>query len=173
MANAAPRKIILKRIAHVTYKYSKWEEALEFLDDFGFTEERRVTDGKIYYRGYGTEPWVLCAIKADKAEFGGVGFVVDSEDELRYAAEVLPGASPIYELEDAPGGGKCVTFHDPVDGYPFHLVYGQQSSPMIDIPLPNTPVNYVSLDQAPSTRTLCIFWPVQGDFLWVGEGIGN
>jgi hypothetical protein len=41
-------------------------------------------------------------------------------------SRTLPGASKIYELTDAPGGGKCVTFHDSVDGFPFHLVFGQQ-----------------------------------------------
>ena len=29
------------------------------------------------------------------------------------------------ELADEPGGGTCVTFEDPVDGFPFHLIYGQ------------------------------------------------
>ena len=144
MADAAPRKIILDRIAYVIYKYSDWEKELEFLYDFGFTEAKRVSDEKIYFRGYGTEPWVLLAIKADKAEFGGVGFVVESEDDLHYAAKVLPNASKVQDLEDAPGGGKRVIFNDPVDGFPFHLVYGQQSSPMIEIPLPKTPMNYVS-----------------------------
>ncbi len=144
MAGEAPRKIILKRIAHVYYKYADFDRALEFLNDFGFTEEKRVSEEKIYFRGYGTEPWVLCAIKGDRDEFGGVGFVVESEDELRYAAETLPKATKIYELEDAPGGGKCVTFYDPVDGFAFHLVHGQQSTPMLDVPLPRGPVNYVS-----------------------------
>jgi len=29
-------------------------------------------------------------------------------------------------LKDAPGGGRCVTFKDPVDGFPFHLIFGQE-----------------------------------------------
>lgn len=144
MTGEAPRKINLTRIAHAYYKYSDFKKALVFLNDFGFTEEKRVSDDKIYFRGYGTEPWVICAIKADKDEFGGAGFVVDSEEDLQYASETLPKASKIYELTDAPGGGKCVTFHDPVDGYQFHLVYGQESASMLDIPLPQEPTNYVS-----------------------------
>lgn len=38
---------------------------------------------------------------------------------------MVPTASKIYDLTDAPGGGECVTVRDPVDGFPVHLVYGQ------------------------------------------------
>lgn len=150
MASLLP-KIQLVRIAHVYYKYADLEKAREFLLDFGFTEEKRVnkenSEGeveKIYFRGYGTEPWVLCATKSDEPEFGGAAFVVETEEDLRVAAETLPGASSIYELTDAPGGGRCVTFHDPVDGWPMHLVHGQRSASRLDIALPHAPVNYVS-----------------------------
>ncbi|KAI0021594.1 Glyoxalase/Bleomycin resistance protein/Dihydroxybiphenyl dioxygenase [Xylariomycetidae sp. FL0641] len=149
---SAPRKIQLVRIAHVYYKYTDMEKAVTFLNDFGFTEEKRVSDDKIYYRGYGTEPWVLCAIKADKDEFGGAGFVVESEEDLQIAADYLPKASKIYELSDAPGGGKCVTFHDPVDGFPMHLTYGQQTVPMLDIPLPHEAVNYPTEKNRPTNH---------------------
>ncbi|KAI0132411.1 glyoxalase [Xylariales sp. AK1849] len=137
----ALRKIALKRIAHAYYKYADIDTAVQFLKDFGFTEDKKVGD-KTYFRGYGTEPWVVCAIKADKNEFGGIGYVVESEEELQYASETLPKATKIYELEDAPGKGKCVTFFDPVDGFPFHLVYGQETADMLDIPLPHESVNY-------------------------------
>lgn len=140
---AAPRKIQLVRIAHVYYKYTDMDKAITFLKDFGFTEEKRVSDDKIYWRGYGTEPWVLCSIKADKAEFGGASFVVESEEDLKIASETLPKATKVYDLSDAPGGGKGVTFYDPVDGFPFHLVHGQTSAQMLEIPLPHEPVNYV------------------------------
>ncbi|TGJ78698.1 hypothetical protein E0Z10_g10073 [Xylaria hypoxylon] len=142
-----PRKIQLVRIAHVYYKYTDLEKATEFLLDFGFSEEKRVNNGdgeaeKIYFRGYGTEPWVLCATKSDKNEFGGAAFVVESDEDLRLAADTLPKASGVHELTNAPGGGRCVTFRDPVDGWPMHLVHGQRSVDMLDIPLPHTPVNY-------------------------------
>lgn len=147
MAGEAPRKIIIKRIAHAYYKYADLEKAEQFLRDFGFTEEKRVGE-KVYYRGYGTEPWAICVSKGDKDEFGGVGYVVESEEELEYASQTLPKASKIFELEDAPGKGKCVTFPDPVDGFPFFLVHGQEAAQMLDVPLPHEAVNYVS----PSAR---------------------
>ncbi|RYC63977.1 hypothetical protein CHU98_g2239 [Xylaria longipes] len=156
----SPRKVQLVRIAHVYYKYPDLEEAKQFFLDFGFTEEKRISndesggdDEKIYFRGYGAEPWVLCATKSDKPEFGGAAFVVESEEDLRIATMTLPNASGIYELEDAPGGGRCVTFHDPVDGWPMHLVHGQRSADMLDIPLPQTPVNYIVHDAENIDRT--------------------
>jgi len=52
--------------------------------------------------------------------------VVETLEDLEYAAKTLPGASEIHDLDDAPGGGKRVTFHDPVDGWPMHLIWGQK-----------------------------------------------
>ncbi|KAI1107942.1 glyoxalase family protein [Jackrogersella minutella] len=146
------RKIQLAKITHVYYKYPDMEKAVAFLNDFGFVEEKRVSDEKVYFRGYGTDPWVLCAIKSDKPDFGGAAFVVESEEDLQLASETIPKATKIYELEDAPGGGKCVTFYDPVDGYPFHLVWGQQPAEMLDIPLPHEPVNYPTEKNRPVNK---------------------
>ncbi|KAL1635814.1 hypothetical protein SLS56_001509 [Neofusicoccum ribis] len=134
------RKIQLVRIAHVYYRHKDWEKADEFLQDFGFEECKR-TDDKIYYRGYGREPFVYCLIKSDKDEFGGAGFVVESEEELNYASKILPDATEPYELKDAPGGGKCVTFKEPVDGFEWHLVYGQSPAPDERV-LPTLTFNY-------------------------------
>lgn len=146
------RRIQLVRLAHVYYKYNDLEQARQFLLDFGFTETKRISDEdsgaaatKIYFRGYGTEPWVLCATRSDDGPaFGGAAFVVESEEDLRLASDTLPSASAVYDLEDAPGGGQGVTFYDPVDDLPMHLVHGQTGVDMLDISLPHTPVNYVS-----------------------------
>ena len=140
---AAGRKIQLARIAHVSYKHKDIETARAFYDDFGFFETSRVGT-KTYYRGYGSEPFVLVAEQADADEFGGPTFVVESEDDLKLAAETLPNATPIYEPKDVPGGGKYVTFIDPVDGFPFHLVYGQTAVDAHPPYFPELKVNYVS-----------------------------
>ncbi|KAI0482162.1 oxidoreductase [Xylariaceae sp. FL0804] len=146
----APRKIRIVRVAHVYYKYADLAKAAQFLNDFGFTEEKRVGDDKIYYRGYGTEPWLVCATKADTSDFAGAAFAVESEEDLQIAAETLPKATRVYDLTDAPGGGRGVTFHDPVDGYPLHLVFGQQTAPMLDIPLSHGAVNYPNEKNRPA-----------------------
>ncbi|KAF2179304.1 Glyoxalase/Bleomycin resistance protein/Dihydroxybiphenyl dioxygenase [Zopfia rhizophila CBS 207.26] len=117
-------KITILRVSHVYYKHKDVEAAQQFLADFGFIETKRVGN-KIYYRGYGTESFVYCLEGADEDEFGGTGFVVQSLGDLERARERIPTASEIYDLADAPGGGKCVTIRDPVDGWPLHLVYGQ------------------------------------------------
>jgi len=121
------RKIMLKRIAHVYYIHEDLEKADQFLHDFGFTITQQSPD-KIFYKGYGTEPFVYCAVKGPTNQFGGVAFVVDSLEDLELASKTLPNATPIHAM-DVPGGGKRVTFNDPVDGFPFHLVYGQTPIP--------------------------------------------
>lgn len=136
-----PRKISLNRICHAYYKYKDLDKAVEWFNDFGFVEEKR-TGERVYFRGYGPEPWVVCAERGERDEFGGVGFAVDSAEDLALAAAILPGASAVREDLDAPGGGRVVTFRDPVDGFPFHLVHGQTASPLLDVPLPSAPVNY-------------------------------
>lgn len=141
--NAARPRINLVRTAHVFYTHKNIKKAHEFLLDFGFQEVKRV--GKdVYYRGTSFEPFVYCAQEGQEDKFGGAAFIVESAADL-VAAEQLPGATKIYELKDAPGGGRCVTFHDPIDGFPFHLVYGQ--SPHADeIALPQLDFNFVSSD---------------------------
>jgi catechol 2,3-dioxygenase-like lactoylglutathione lyase family enzyme len=118
-----PTKIKLVRIAHVYYTHADLDQARQFLVDFGFTiaEDRGDT---VYFKGYGTEPFVYCATKGPANAFGGAGFVVESMADLELASKSLPKATAI-EDSDAPGGGKRVTFRDPVVGFPFHLVYGQ------------------------------------------------
>lgn len=145
-ASDAIRKINLVRIAHVYYKHQDIEKAHAFAEDFGFVEASR-SGNKTYYRGYGTEPFVLCIESAPESVFGGAAFVVESEDDLVYASANLPKevkATEVYELTDAPGGGKCVTFYDPADGFPFHLVHGQTPADMRDPQFPAEKVNYVS-----------------------------
>ena len=117
------------RIAHVYYTHKSVEKEHQFLLDFGFKETKRENAGtsneRIWYRGYGTEPFVYCSSKGDEDAFGGAAFVVESRDELELAVRIMPNASKIYELGDAPGGGECVTVKDPVDNYQLHLVWGQ------------------------------------------------
>lgn len=146
-----PEKIKLHHIAHVYYKYSTEEvdAARFFMTDFGFFEAKRVGP-RTYYRGYGSEPFVLCVEASTKTEFAGTAFAVESLDELQKAAKILPAEvkpTGIYDLEDAPGGGKGLTFFDPVDGFPMHLVYGQEPVEELDPKFPELKLNFVSAPQ--------------------------
>jgi catechol 2,3-dioxygenase-like lactoylglutathione lyase family enzyme len=139
----ADSKINLVRIAFVGYKHKNIDAARAFYEDFGFYEVKRVGN-RTYYRGFGTEPFVLRADSAEEDAFDGPAFVVESFEDLERASKTLPDATDIYDLEDAPGGGKCVTFKDPVDGWPFHLVYGQTANAPDDPGFPNLKFNFVS-----------------------------
>jgi hypothetical protein len=142
MGSIEQPKITLVRIAHVYYNHRDLKKAQEFLVDFGF-EECHTAGRKSYYRGYSTEPFIYCAQESSEDSFGGAAFVVESEQDLEIATQTLPGATSIYELDDAPGGGKCVTFYDPVDGFPFHLVHGQEPLEEEQL-LPEIQFNFVS-----------------------------
>lgn len=137
------RKISLVRIAHTYYTYKDIGTAKTFLNDFGFQE--LVTHGSnTYYRGTGREPFVCCATAGSEDAFGGAAFVVESREDLDYAAKTIPGATPVHEMQEEPGGGLRVTFKDPVDGFPFHLVYGQVPVEPSDEGLLQRKFNFVS-----------------------------
>ncbi|KAI9730594.1 MAG: hypothetical protein M1834_005837 [Cirrosporium novae-zelandiae] len=150
-AALAVEKINLVRIAHVYYKHKDTRKVQEFLCDFGFLEVKRVND-KVYYRGYSSEPFIYCLEQSDKDEFGGAAFVVESEQDLERATQTLPGATEIYTLDDAPGGGRCMTFRDPVDNCPFHLVYGQHPAPDQKT-FPEPKFNYPTDKQRPANQS--------------------
>ena len=144
---AAPRKISLVRIAHTYYTHKDAASAARFLADFGFSEVEghdSVEAGRTYYRGTGTEPFVYCLSSGPEDKFGGAAFVVESREDLDHAATTLPGATPVHTMTDEPGGGFRVTFPDPVDGFPFHLVYGQTPvAPLDGVPSCDRPFNFV------------------------------
>lgn len=144
------QKIKLVRIAFVYYTHVDLDVAKHFLLDFGFqvAEER---GDIIYFKGYGTEPFLYCATKGASNEFGGAGFVVESTADLELASQTLPQASAI-EDSDAPGGGMRVTFKDPVDNFPMHLVYGQTPVEM-SAHLPELDFNFPESKHRPVNRT--------------------
>ena len=119
-----PSKVQLLRISHIYFEHPDLAMFEKFARDFGFIEEKR-TEDKIYYRGYGKDPYVYVASRSTDGtpRFGGAAFVAASEKEFEKASQ-LPGAS-VRNLNDAPGGGKMVTIKRPNDTY-FHVIYGQQ-----------------------------------------------
>ncbi|CAD6585166.1 MAG: hypothetical protein CYPHOPRED_002982 [Cyphobasidiales sp. Tagirdzhanova-0007] len=117
-------RVMLKRLANITYSHADIEATRKFLHDFGFTEVAQIGD-RYYYRGYGELPYIYVAEKAEggKAVFLGAAFEAESKVELEKASK-LKGASEIKKL-DGPGGGYIVTIPDPW-GVPFHVIWGQQ-----------------------------------------------
>ncbi|KAJ9148539.1 Glyoxalase/Bleomycin resistance protein/Dihydroxybiphenyl dioxygenase [Pleurostoma richardsiae] len=123
-----PTKIQLDRLAHVYFEHPDLKTFEKFAKDFGFVEAKRTTD-RIYYRGYGKDPFLYVASKSKdgKPRFCGPAFVARSAEEFEKAT-ALPGASS-GSLEDAPGGGQIVTFNRP-DNTVFHVIYGQRERPL-------------------------------------------
>lgn len=119
-----PSKVQLARLAHVYFEHVDLDKFVSFSKDFGFVEEKRTKD-KIYYRGYGKDPYIYVASKSKdgQSKFRGPAFVAASQEEFDKAAK-LDGAI-LGSLDGAPGGGNIVTFNRPDDTF-FHVVYGQE-----------------------------------------------
>lgn len=118
-----PSKVQLSRIAHVYFQHRDLAKFDKFAQDFGFLKVERKGD-TIYYRGYGIDPYIYVASQSPtgRSRFMGAAFVAKDEANFQKAA-AIPGAI-LKELEEAPGGGKMVTFARP-NGTFFHVVFGQ------------------------------------------------
>jgi hypothetical protein len=93
------------------------------------------TDNKLYMRGYGEDPYVYVAVKTkdgQEPKLLGGSWLVESMDDLR-KAEMLPGASAITEVKDAPDGGREVRVSDP-DGYIISLLYRGDNGYALEFP---------------------------------------
>lgn len=154
MANLQSKKISLLRPSFVNYTHKNFDEATRFLENFGLVPCLE-SDHKIYYRGYGIDPFVYCAQNGDRDEFDGAGFVVESEADLEYASLNLPNATKVRDL-DTPGGGKGMTFRDPVDGFAFHLVCYQSPNEAKAPQLPELRYNLVRNYRCPNFTGLVL-----------------
>ncbi|KAH7020520.1 glyoxalase family protein [Ilyonectria destructans] len=119
----SPQKVQLLRIAHIYQKHpdlQKWEV---FAKDFGFVEAAR-QGGKIYFRGYGKDPYCVVASASENGqkEFGGVGFIAKTEEDFEKAKKI-PGAK-LVDISSAPGGGKMVSIPTPTNNF-IHVIWGQ------------------------------------------------
>jgi hypothetical protein len=118
-------KIQVTALAHVHYQHPSLSTINTFLTDFGLVEAGISSDPqRIYYRGFGPNPYVYIAEQSPdgKRHFLGGTWVAASLDDLNTAAK-HPTANSIRE-NDGPGGGKIVTLTDP-NGFPVSFVHGQ------------------------------------------------
>ncbi|KAJ4263293.1 hypothetical protein NW762_006111 [Fusarium torreyae] len=111
------------RLVSVHYQHPDLDKASQFLKDFGFIEVQR-EDKRIYFGGYGRDPYLYIAEQAPSSRraFLGATWAVDAADDLAKAS-ALPGASQILDAE-GPGGGKKVTIPDP-NGFTVTFILGQ------------------------------------------------
>ncbi|KAJ4292806.1 hypothetical protein N0V90_009469 [Kalmusia sp. IMI 367209] len=123
-------QVKITRVSHMRYQHPDLNEITTFLRDFGMSVAPK-TEGKRWFKGYGTDQYVYYAQEGEKKFLGGT-FEVESYAELEKASK-LPNASPIQSLHDAPGGGHLVTIPDP-GGFPINLISGQTPFPAGPMP---------------------------------------
>lgn len=118
-----PSKVQLSRIAHVYFEYKDLSKFNKFAVDFGFVQAE-CKGNTIYYRGYGKDPYIYVASKSTTghSRFLGGAWIAKDEENFQKAAKI-PGAI-VRELDDAPGGGKMISFARP-NGTFFHVIYAQ------------------------------------------------
>ena len=71
MSNLPESRIQHLKTAFVVYNHADLDKAKEFLIEFGLQVAFEKPGQEIYFKGYGTEPYVYVARKASKASFGG------------------------------------------------------------------------------------------------------
>lgn len=118
-------QIQVARLAHVHYAHPDLDNAVKFLLDFGLVVEA-ITEGKVYLRGCGTQPFVYIAEQSrdHTRRFLGAYWAVQSEKELLKAA-AHPNAISSIEDSLSPGGGQMVRLLDP-NGFTVGFMYGQR-----------------------------------------------
>lgn len=149
--------IRLLKTAFVVYEHLDFDRAKQFYLDFGLQIVLE-SDEEIFFRGYGSEPFVYHLKKANPSAsasvFGGAAYTVESYAELE-RAQSIPGATKIKSLA-TPGGGSIVTLTDP-QGFKVHLVHGQEERKPDPLNLEKLTVNYE--DSKPRKGTFQRFHP--------------
>ncbi|CCT72912.1 related to 2,3-dihydroxybiphenyl-1,2-dioxygenase [Fusarium fujikuroi] len=158
----AADKIKVVRLVAVHYQHPDLESACAFLRDFGMSEVLR-EDKRIYFGGYGRDPYLYIAEQSPTARraFLGGTWAVDSLDDLTKAAS-KSGASAILDAE-GPGGGKKVTLNDP-NGFPITFIHGQALKEPQDHPATR------ALDKESPVMNHALEKPRKGRFLRFNKG---
>jgi catechol 2,3-dioxygenase-like lactoylglutathione lyase family enzyme len=118
------KTINVVRLTAVHYQHPDLEKAKSFFDDFGFVEAQK-DESRIYFRGFGIEPYIYVAEQGPTAKRSFVRgiWTVASYEDLCTAAD-HPAAITAIEQDNSPGGGQTVTLRDP-NGISISFIYGQ------------------------------------------------
>lgn len=128
IVDSGDQPIRLLKTAFVIYHHANLAKARQFLLDFGLTVAHEEPGELIYFKGYGTEPYVYVAQQSGNGTnfFGGAAYVTISRDELERAAALPSSTGKILSL-DGPDGGEFCTLEDPC-GHKIHLIHGWKES---------------------------------------------
>ena len=81
-------QIRLVRLSHMRYQHPDLTVISQFLQDFGMHLVKQ-TEKKIWWRGYGNQPYVYVVEKGDEMKFLGGAFEVESFADLeRYLLQI-------------------------------------------------------------------------------------
>ncbi len=108
---------------HVVYERSNTAEMSRFLADFGLIPVQHPGSDVLYFRGHGTNAYLVAIIPSDQDRFVGFGAAVETLEELE---QLSKGAGVTIEPVEAPGGGQRVRLTDP-DGLRVDVVFGAAS----------------------------------------------
>ncbi|PNP79737.1 hypothetical protein FNYG_06830 [Fusarium nygamai] len=159
---ADSEKIQVVRLTAVHYQHPDLDRVSTFLRDFGLVEVLR-EDKRIYFGGYGSDPYLYIAEQspnARRAFLGGIWAVGSFDDLIKAAAK--PNASAIVDAE-GPGGGKKVVIIDP-NGFPITFIHGQALNH------PQGDLATRALDKVAPVANQAMEKPRQGRFLRFSKG---
>ncbi len=109
-----------------------------FLIDFGMLDVEK-SDDSLIMRGYGDSPYLYVGKRGPKHRFVGMGFLVNSRDDLIALASATNNH---VEALNRPGGGEVVRLEDP-NGLQVEVCFGIESAEAVetreDALLVNTP----------------------------------
>lgn len=106
--------------AYIMFERPDLSKQKDFLRDFGLVVVSESED-VLFMRGRGSEPYCYVVYKSSQARFLGVGYSVQSRDELEHFAQET---SMNIEAINAPGGGSRVRLKDP-NGFLVDIVHGR------------------------------------------------
>jgi len=106
-------------LAYLIWDVADLEKQETFLTDFGMLTERK-TSKELYMRGYGDAPYLYFGRKAKKSAFIGIGFKVNSRQDLVTLSQKT--GEKIQKISRI-GGGEMVSLLDP-NGLVIEVTFG-------------------------------------------------
>lgn len=119
-------KVNFSRLSYVVYEHPDLAAFEKYAADFGFEVSERSSDGDLFLRGYGRDPYIYIARQTPNGQprkFCGAGFVARTSQDFDRACK-MDGAQ-IVDISGRPGGGKMVRVADP-NGFPVEILFGQE-----------------------------------------------
>lgn len=114
-------------ISYLIWDVKDFDKQAYFLNDFGMLTHSK-TSQELYMKGYDGAPYIYYGRKAKKTAFIGIGFSVNSFDNLKTLSTKTN--QPIETLS-RPGGGSVVRLTDP-NGVVIEVCFGIEQGEKID-----------------------------------------